>query len=140
MVYKSTKMDVNVASIKSFDELVRKLEEIKRRGYIKTHRTGATGIGKTLEDLLGIKENNVPGPNAVMLELKSARKGRKNMITLITKSPLPRGANTLLLQRFGYPVSSSSSRRVLHKTLKKPPEWTSIQEKTLLKLILLTIG
>jgi len=31
-------------------------------GFIKTHRTGYTGIGKTLEDLLGIIENNISGP------------------------------------------------------------------------------
>ena len=51
-----------------YNELVRKLKAIKKMGYIKTHRTGNTGIGKTLEDLLGIKENNIPGPNAAMIE------------------------------------------------------------------------
>ena len=29
----------------------------------KTHRKSDTGIGKTLEDLLGIKENNIASPN-----------------------------------------------------------------------------
>ena len=43
-----------------YDEVVKKLREIKEMGYIKTHRAGDTGIGKTLEDLLGIKENNIP--------------------------------------------------------------------------------
>jgi len=62
-------------------------EYIKEMGYVKTHRTGNTGIGKTLEDLLGITENNVPGPNAAMVELKSVRKNVSSMLTLFTKSP-----------------------------------------------------
>ena len=40
-------------------ELKRKLRAIQALGFVKTHRTGDTGIGKTLEDLLGIKENNM---------------------------------------------------------------------------------
>ena len=38
--------------------LQKKLEEIKKMGFVETHRSGNTGIGKTLEDLLKIKENN----------------------------------------------------------------------------------
>ena len=34
----------------TYPELIEKLKEIKEMGYIKTHRTGTTGIGKTLED------------------------------------------------------------------------------------------
>lgn len=83
-------------------ELIQRLKVIKERGYIKTHRSGNTGIGKTLEDLLGIMENNVPGPNARMIELKSARKNISSMLTLFTKSPLPPGINSVLLYRFGY--------------------------------------
>ncbi|MCK4829386.1 hypothetical protein KA005_77395, partial [bacterium] len=62
-------------------ELIKRLHSIKEMGYIKTHRSGNTGIGKTLEDLLGITENNIPGPNAAMIELKSARKNAKSMLT-----------------------------------------------------------
>jgi len=53
----------------TYPKLVKKLKAINEMGYIKTHRTGNTGIGKTLEDLLEITENNVPGPNAAMIEL-----------------------------------------------------------------------
>lgn len=34
-----------------YNELMQKLKGIKEMGYIKTHRAGNTGIGKTLEDL-----------------------------------------------------------------------------------------
>ncbi len=118
---------------KDFNELIKRLEEIKKMGYVKTHRPGPTGIGKTLEDLLEIKENNVPGPDATMLELKSARKGSRKRITLITKAPLPRAANSLLLKKFGYPVQPYG-RKALHVTLKKPLLWTTIKGECALKV------
>ncbi len=39
--------------------LKKELQKIKKLGFIPTHRTGDTGIGKTLEDILHIKENNI---------------------------------------------------------------------------------
>lgn len=86
--------------MKEYFELIKKLKSIKEKGYIKTHRTGNTGIGKTLEDLLGIAENNIPGPNATMIELKSARKNASSMLTLFTKSPSPYKVNSVLLKRY----------------------------------------
>ena len=100
-----------------YSELVACLKKIKEKGYIKTHRTGHTGIGKTLEDELGIKENNVPGPNGFKLELKSARKNSKSLLTLFTKSPLPRKANSILLEKFGYPSARGNGKKELHTTL-----------------------
>lgn len=103
--------------MKEYFELIEKLKEIKKMGYVKTHRLGNTGIGKTLEDLLGIKENNIPGPNGEMVELKSARKNAKSMLTLFTKSPLPRKANSVLLQQHGYPSRRGNNRKELHTTI-----------------------
>lgn len=101
----------------TYPELIEKLTAIKKRGYIRTHRKGNTGIGKTLEDLLGITENNIPGPNATMMELKSARKNVSSMLTLFTKSPLPKRANSILLQRFGYESAPGNRRKKLHTTI-----------------------
>jgi hypothetical protein len=100
-----------------YSELIEKLKEIKKMGYIKTHRMGTTGIGKTLEDLLGIKENNIPGPNAAMIELKSARKNVTSMLTLFTKSPLPQRSNSVLLRRYGYESSKGNEKKELHTTV-----------------------
>lgn len=36
--------------------LQKKLKEIEAMGFVETHRLSDTGIGKTLEDLLGIKK------------------------------------------------------------------------------------
>lgn len=98
-------------------DIIKRLKEIKEMGWIKTHRSGPTGVGKTLEDLLGIEENNIPGPNATMIELKAARKGSPNMLTLFTKSPEPRGANSCLLERFGYPSSKKEGTKRLETTV-----------------------
>ena len=48
--------------MKSYGQILKALKEAKKLGYTKTHRKGPTGIGKTIEDLLGIPENNIPGP------------------------------------------------------------------------------
>lgn len=48
--------------ITTLEEFIEKFTQICNMGWIKTHRSGPTGIGKTLEDLLGIIENNIDGP------------------------------------------------------------------------------
>ena len=54
--------------------LIDKLKKIAELGWIVNARRGnAGGIGNTLEDLLGIKENNLPIPNATEWELKTQR-------------------------------------------------------------------
>lgn len=115
--------------MKGYQIITKKLKAIKNLGYIKTHRAGNTGIGKTLEDLLGIKENNIPGPNAKMIELKSARKNVSSMLTLFTKSPLPPKANSVLLDRFGYASARGNNRKELHTTV-SAKEFNSLKGKT----------
>ncbi len=100
-----------------YSEIITKLKEIKQTNFVKTHRSGPTGIGKTLEDLLGINENNIPGPNAAMIELKSARKNASSMLTLFTKSPLPAKANSLLLRKFGYSSERGDKKKRLESTV-----------------------
>jgi hypothetical protein len=101
-----------------YAELIERLQGVKEKGYIPTHRYGDTGIGKTLEDLVGIEENNIPGPDANKLELKSARAGGCSMLTLFTKQPLPRKvALSTLINQFGYP-SEKNGEKILHTTIK----------------------
>ncbi|MDD2839825.1 MAG: MvaI/BcnI family restriction endonuclease [Rickettsiales bacterium] len=66
------------------NEIKNNLSCIKNMGYIKTHRNGPTGIGKTLEDLLQIKENNISLPDFGNIELKSTRENCNNLVTLFT--------------------------------------------------------
>lgn len=79
--------------ITTLAEFIEKYIQICNMGWIKTHRQGPTGIGKTLEDLLGIIENNIDGPDFGDYELKSCRLDSNSMLTIFTKTPQPKGAS-----------------------------------------------
>lgn len=104
--------------ITTLDDFIREYKKIQSMGWIRTHRSGNTGIGKTLEDLLGIEENNYQEPDFGEYELKAGRNNSNSMLTLFTKSPLPRGSNTALRLAFGYASSAyNNDEKVLHATL-----------------------
>jgi len=75
------------AEIKSLLELKNRILEIKRMGWIPSKRRHDTGIGKTFEDLLGIKENNIQLPDIGGIEVKSSRSYTSSLMTLITFEP-----------------------------------------------------
>lgn len=105
-------------NIFTLEEFISRFKKVKELGWITTHRAGRTGIGKTLEDLLEIKENNIQGPDFGEYELKSTRKNSNSMLTLITKSPDTRSANTLLRLKYGYSSGAyDNDEKVLHSTL-----------------------
>src|SRR3989339_1947951 len=60
------------------------LFKIKKLGYVKSLRSGPTGVGYTLETLLKIKENNISSPDLGEIELKSQREKHTGMTTLFT--------------------------------------------------------
>ena len=103
--------------MRTYDEMISSLKELKEKGFVKTHRAGDTGIGKTLEDLLEIEENNIQGPDGKDTELKAARKNSPSMLTLFTKSPLPRGINSKLRAEYGYPDDSHPTKLALRTTI-----------------------
>lgn len=117
--------------MKGYEELLNSLRHVKLMGYVKTHRAGNTGAGKTLEDLLGIHENYVPGPNGEMVELKSCRKGSKSMLTPFTKSPQPKDSLPGLLNLIGY--ASGTGKRVLYTTV-TAAEYNTIKGKPALNI------
>lgn len=86
----------------TFKKLKGQLEKIKAMGFVKTHRAHDTGIGKTLEDLLGIRENNLRLPDVGDVELKAKRIDSGSMLTIATKSPEPKGANKILFEKYKY--------------------------------------
>lgn len=83
-------------------KLKEQLKKIKAMGFVKTHRAHDTGIGKTLEDLLGIKENNLRLPDVGDVELKAKRIDSGSMLTVATKSPEPKGINKVLFEKYKY--------------------------------------
>lgn len=100
--------------------LIQKLKRIKAMGWIKTQRPGNAGaVGNTLEDLLGIKENNLPIPNAAEWELKAQRKNTTSLTTLFHMEPSPQGANivsSILLPHYGWAHKEAGTK---HKAEEK---------------------
>jgi len=112
----------------TLEDFIREYTNIKSQGWIRTHRAGPTGIGKTLEDLLGIEENNYDAPDFGEYELKSCRKNSKSMLTIFTRAPSRRGANTELRNKYGYSSNAyNNDEKVLHATL-NAIDFTSISD------------
>jgi len=88
------------------EELVTKLKEIADKGWIPNARDGNHGgIGNTLEDLLGIEENNLPIPNASEWELKTQKLGTASLTTIFHIEPSPRAVGfvpQILLPKYGW--------------------------------------
>ncbi len=109
------------------DSLIEALQDIRKRGWIENARPGnAGGVGNTLEDLLGIKENNLPIPNAAEWELKCQRSRTTSLTTLFHLEPSPRALRfvpNILLPYYGwkhelagiqYPSNEMSFRQTIH--------------------------
>ncbi|KAF0134742.1 MAG: hypothetical protein FD145_459 [Candidatus Saganbacteria bacterium] len=107
--------------------LISKLKEISEMGFVpNARRCNHGGIGNTLEDLLGIKENNLPIPNAAEWELKAQRLNSTSLTTLFHIEPSPRAVRfvpQVLLPLYGwahqedgkkYPKGEMSFRQTIH--------------------------
>ncbi len=107
--------------------LIERLKQIAEMGWIPNARKGNQGgIGNTLEDLLGIKENNLPIPNASEWELKAQRLNSSSLTTLFHSEPSPRAVRfvpQILLPKYGwahqedgkkYPKGEMSFRQTIH--------------------------
>lgn len=95
----------------SKEELILKFREIYKRGWIENKRGSNDGaVGNTLEDLLGIPENNLPIPNAAEWELKAQRSTTQSLLTLFHMEPSPRALRVvpnILLQKYGWPSAEA---------------------------------
>lgn len=101
---------------RTLKQIIKSLEDLSKKGWIKSNRKHNTGIGKTLEDYLGIKENNIALPDFGVMELKSQRVNTISMMTLFTKSP--NGiTNAEIRKRFGYPDKEFPKIKILHQTI-----------------------
>lgn len=96
------------------ESLIAALQEIRSRGWIPNAKPGnAGGVGNTVEDLLGIEENNLPIPNASEWELKCQRKNTSALVTLFHMEPSPtalRFVSQMLLPRYGWPHQEAGKR------------------------------
>src|SRR5438270_13965349 len=91
-----------------------KLKEIAQMGWIPNARHGNVGgIGNTLEDLLEIKENNLPIPNAAEWELKTQRIHTSSLTTLFHTEPSPRAIRfvpQVFLPKYGWLHKEAGTR------------------------------
>ena len=88
------------------ESLINRLNEIREMGWVANRRPGnAGGVGNTLEDLLGIEENNLPIPNAAEWELKCQRSNTSSLLTLFHMEPSPTAIKfvpKILLPKYGW--------------------------------------
>ncbi len=95
-------------------ELIERLREIKSMGWIENHRHGnCGGVGNTMEDLLGIEENNLPLPNASEWELKCQRINTTSLVTLFHVEPSPTALKFvpyILLPKYGWPHKEAGKK------------------------------
>lgn len=54
-------------------DFLTRFNRIASTGFVKTRRAGSTGVGYTLESLLDLKENNLPGRDFCGMEVKAFR-------------------------------------------------------------------
>ena len=105
------------AELGILEEFKKEFKNLKEMGFIDSRRFHDTGIGKTAEDLLGILENNEGTADYKgLIELKSARELSEAMLTLFTKSPDPKGVNTIVRKTFGYFDAEFKDMKILHVT------------------------
>ena len=109
------------------ESLIEELKKIRDQEWIRSTRPGNSGaVGNTLEDLLGIEENNLPIPNAAEWELKAQRVNTNSLTTLFHLEPSPRAVkivSQMLLPLYGwkhkeagrkYPIDEKSFRQTIN--------------------------
>ena len=92
-------MDITV----DITQLNEQLSEIHQRGYILSLRGGPTGVGKTMETLLGVKENNLKSPDLGKIELKCKRIKSTSRVTMFTSDEgVWKIEKKKLIKKYGY--------------------------------------
>lgn len=70
------------------EELLGRLKEIHRRGFLPSITHGDPGVGDTLENALGIRRNNMQAPDYKGIELKTTRLTRGGRLRKTTRQTL----------------------------------------------------
>ena len=115
---------IDVKEDNTVQELLEKLRTISKRGFIETLRSGDTGVGFTLESLLGITANSSKNPDYNGIELKTKRmsaKTRSNLFSQVPDWKLSSCKSGLeVLNRVGY-LDQSRNRLALYVTVSSVP-------------------
>lgn len=106
-------------------EIVEAFAKLKAKNWVKSERRGPTGIGQTLEKLLGLSENNITAPDFGEIELKAHRVNSSSMITLFTFNRKVWKMNPLdAIRKYGTP--DENGRLGLYFTMARAPNSTGL--------------
>lgn len=115
-------------------ELINKLESIEKQGFVPSLRKGDTGVGYTLETLLGIKENRGRGPDWGEYEIKAKRNNKSNNSSLFVpdwkyiefRGGSKRESEQMIVEALGEPYEDrkgvKKGKALLHGAPYKEPE------------------
>lgn len=100
------------------ESIIEAFLKVRDLGWVKSHRSNSTGVGKTFEDCIGVVENNLNEPDLFGFEIKAHRSESSSYVTLFTKSPSfpKRGANAYLKDKFGSSDPESGMKK-LHTSM-----------------------
>jgi hypothetical protein len=113
------------STIITLDEFRSKFAAIKLMGWVPSQRRSNTGVGYTLETLLGIEENNIALPDFGAVELKSHRLNSTSMVTLFTFDRKVWKINPLQAVR-NYGTRDANGRLGLYFTMSPTPTSTGL--------------
>jgi hypothetical protein len=90
------------------------IDKLKNDVIGKWHKEGRVGndgsAGNTLEDLLGVDENNLKLPDWGNIELKTKRKESQSLVTLLHREPQPNASVPQLLLSLGWKHKDAGSK------------------------------
>src|SRR5690554_3663430 len=90
------------------------IEKLQNDVIGKWHEEGRVGndgsAGNTLEDLLGVEENNLMLPDWGHIELKTKKKEGTSLVTLMHREPQPAASVPRLLLSLGWKHQSAGVR------------------------------
>jgi hypothetical protein len=131
------------------NSLIEALRAIREKGWIPNARPGNDGgVGNTLEDELGIPENNLPIPNAAEWELKCQRTTTSSLTTLFHMEPSPRVYKfvpAILLPKYGwrheragmgYPDTEMSFRQTLNGVRRTDRGFMAVVDRVRAKVVI----
>ena len=106
------------AHVYTRESLIDELRRIAAAGYIPNARpNNHGGVGNTLEDLLGIPENNIPEADASGWEIKAQRNDSDALLTLFHKEPSPRAQVPRLCKYYGWPHQTLEMENSFRQTI-----------------------
>ena len=97
----------------------KRLEAVKEMGFVETMRSGNTGVGYTLETLLGVEENNRSGADIDgEIELKAKRKNGNSRTTSVCQNPIWIKKSRDIIREYGWTDSEKPNRLNFYPSLR----------------------